>query len=212
MNYYEELIIKINDYIDNNELDIALRLINEELNMPYIPKDINNKLNELLVSIKDKDVDNYKSKVYDDQKLDDLLGGDNLNQLLGVNILIEKNLRDYKDIIDNYLLNGNNKQAKSLLIDALIRQEINDVYTIIKDDMQMEFNPRYCECIEETDSFILAYNKLKELYETDNPTYLKFGFDLLVKEYFEALPMTICEDEVEELIIKIQEEIIRLFK
>ena len=211
MNYYQEIIEDIKKYINNNEIDIAKSKILEELNMPYVPKDITNQLNDLMVTINNIKIDNYKTKVYDEQEIEDLLKGDNLNQLLGINVLIEKNLREFYDLINTYLLKGTNDQAKSILIDALIRQEINETYHIIKDDMDMEFNPRYCECIEDTDSFQLAYNKLRDIYESNYPSYLKFGFDLLVKEYYEALPMTFCEDEVEYIVDKIQKQIDSMF-
>ena len=211
MNYYQELIVNIKKNIDNMELDNALIKINEELKMPYVPKEIIEELNELLVTIKNLKIDNHKSKLYQIEDIEKMLEGDDINQLIGINILTEKNLREYHELINDYFSKGTNNQAKSILIDALIRQEINQTYYIRKDDMDMEFNPRYCECIEDTDSFQLAYAKIKDLYESNYPSYLKIGFDLLVKQYYEALPMTFCEDEVYELVSNIDKEITKMF-
>ena len=40
MNYYDELISQIETLITNKEHQQALAMIQEELNMPYVPKEV----------------------------------------------------------------------------------------------------------------------------------------------------------------------------
>ena len=193
MNYYEEIIIKITNHINDEEYDIAKSLIEEELRMPYIPNDIDVKLRELLLQIKgNKEIVN---KRLDDIKIIDYLYGDDLKQLMAVNQLVESNLRDYINVINDYFNSNCNKQALALLIDGLIRQEINYEFKLNKDGLEIVFNPRYIETIEDSDGYQVALEIINNKYGCSNPSLLNIAKDLLIRECYYSLPINYSEDE-----------------
>ena len=51
MNYYDELILQIEDLINGGKEDEALRLIQNELSLPYVPRETENRLKELKIQL-----------------------------------------------------------------------------------------------------------------------------------------------------------------
>ncbi|MBQ1379680.1 MAG: DUF3196 family protein, partial [Erysipelotrichaceae bacterium] len=40
MNYYDEILDRINELIEKGDKDNAVRMIKNELDMPYVPRDL----------------------------------------------------------------------------------------------------------------------------------------------------------------------------
>ena len=98
MNYYEETLEKINKHLNNKEVDEALKLIEKELEAPYLPKEFNDELIRLYNE--NRKVESFK---LDDDNLEDYLSSTKEKQLIAVDYLNNKNLRDYLDICNKYL-------------------------------------------------------------------------------------------------------------
>lgn len=197
MNYYEELLKNISDLIKKSKYEDAKSLIINELNMPYIPGDIENKLKEYLTQI---NASTYVLKSLTEQDIIDYLLSNPEKQLLAVDELGRKNLRDHIDICDKYLKGDGYVNAKALLIDSLIRQEINYTFTYVNDCSFIEFNPSKLLVIEETSEFKLAEKEIYDNYYKD-PSKCKLGKQLLYKEALLSLPNQIDGKIVTEKII-----------
>ena len=98
MNYYEETLEKINKYLNENKIDDALKLIEKELEAPYLPKEFNDELVRLYKE--NRKIESFK---LDDDNLEEYLYSTYEKQLIAVNYLDKKNLRDYIDICNKYL-------------------------------------------------------------------------------------------------------------
>ena len=197
MNYYDELIIKIEELMKDLAYDEAKSLIINELNLPYIPNDIEVKLNNYLSQIKEA-TNVYKSLTDDD--LIEYLKDNETKQLIAVNELNKKNLRDYIDICNEYLKNDGFINAKALLIDSLIRQEINFNFIYVNNCSLIEFNPSKLKVIEETDDFKKALNTIEDNFMKD-PSKSTMAIELLYKEALLSLPNTINGEIIAEKII-----------
>ena len=199
MNYYDELIKKIESYIENNQFNQAINEIDEELKMPYVPLDIETRLKEYLKMIK---VPESRQKSFSDDDIIEYLKGDEEKQLIAVDCLSKKNLRDYIDICEDYLNNTNiYKNAKALLIDSLINQEINHNFSCINDCSLLKFNPSKLEKLENTRDFKETNEKLFDYYLKD-PSKYKLAQELLYKEALLSLPNVIDGNMVFSKIIK----------
>lgn len=197
MNYYDELIEKIENLLSEKEYEEVKTLIISELNLPYVPKDIESKLNSYLSIIKNA---TYTIKTLSDDEILNYLDDSFDKQLLAVDELSRKNLRDYIDCCDSYLKGSGYANAKALLIDSLIRQEINYNFSFLNDGSLIEFNPSEMNVIEETDDFKDALKILGEYYLKD-PSKLQMGTELLYKESLLTLPMQINGKNVSKKII-----------
>lgn len=201
MNYYDELIENIDKYIKEKDYDQAKSLILNELNLAYVPRDIEDKLNNYLSTIKEA---TYALKSLTDEDISAYLKASYEKQLIACDELGKRNLRDYIDVCNNYLKSNGFKNAKALLIDSLIRQEINYAFEYVNDSSLLAFNPSKLKVIEETDGFIYAKAKLEENYMKD-PSKVQMGLELLYKQALLSLPAEISEDVAEKIIAYIDE-------
>ena len=191
MNYYNELIDNIEYYISQKDFYAAKTLILDELKLTYIPRDIEKKLYELLSLVKDNIESN---KNISDEDIASYLYLDNNHQLLAVATLDSKNLRNYIDICFTYLKANGYKNAKVLLIDSLIRQEINFDFIYVDNDIQLTFNPSKMCVLEESEAFKSSKKYLEDYY-LKNPSMFKLGMDLLYKDLLLNLPFQLNENE-----------------
>lgn len=197
MNYYDELIQNLEALLKDKKYDEALTIIKNELNLPYIPSEIESKFNKYLLDIKEA---TYALKSLTDEDINTYLNNSYEKQLLAVDELSRKNLRDYIDIVEGYLKSNGFKNAKALLIDSLIRQEINYEFEYVNDSLLIKFNPSKLENIEETDGFKTAYALIEDNYLKD-PSKAQMGIELLYKEALLSLPNQIDGQLVSEKII-----------
>lgn len=209
MAYYEELVKDIEKHFTEGDLFGAYGLVINELKMPYIPKDEEEKLLELKRKIEEKLPEN--PTVLNDEKIAEYLKGDDYQQLLAVNQLHRLNLNDYCDIISEYLISDGFINAKVLLIESLIAQGLNNEFECYKEGLTYHFIPRYLLLPEESDGFLEAYELLKDVF-VHNPSYLKLAKELLYKECLFALPLNYEADESKALCDRIVEFICRSFE
>ena len=194
MNYYDETLEKIENLLKEDKEKEVLDLINDELKQTYIPKDFENKLYEYLDKIKPQNI----VKSISDEEIEEFLYSTNEKQLLAVDALNKRNLRDYIDICNKYLCSDGFINAKVLLVDSLIRQEINEDIKMNNKGIEYEFIPKFLLTIEESDGFISG-NKYLNDYYLKEPSKLELAKNLLYKEMILLLPIN--QDENEGLII-----------
>lgn len=203
MNYYDELIENIDKLIKEDSLNEASRIIENELSLAYIPREIEAKLNKYLDDIK------ASTTAYNgltDEDIDVYLKDNFEHQLLAIDALCKKNLRDYIDICEAYLKNKDGYvNAKAILIDTLIRQEINYEFTYVNNSLLLKFNPINLKVIEETDGFKLADKFIYEYYLKE-PSKYNIGIELLYKDALLTLPKEIDGKTVANRIIKYIDE------
>lgn len=189
MNYYEETLNKIEELINTNHKDEALEIINEELKQIYIPKDFNEKLISYYNDLKPK-----SKKELNDDEIVEYLNNDNEHQLFAVSYLDKKNLRDYIDICNDYLCGKGFINAKVLLIDSLIRQEISEEIKMINEGIEYTFIPKYIWPIEISEGYESGIKYLNEHYLKE-PSKLEIAKSLLFKEAMLILPLNLENSE-----------------
>ncbi|MBR3005576.1 MAG: DUF3196 family protein, partial [Erysipelotrichaceae bacterium] len=139
MNYYDEILDRINELIEKGDKDNAVRMIKNELDMPYVPRDLEEKLSELLRKLDDEE---HERPYVSDEQIESFLFKDEQHQLLAVSALDKKNLRNEIPLCKRFLASKGSVNAKALLIDSLIRQEIDHQFLYEDDKRQLFFNPK----------------------------------------------------------------------
>ena len=89
-----------------------------------------------------------------------------------------------------------------LLIDSLIRQEIDKEFTVSKADETTTFNPSKLTVIEETEGYQRASELLEEAFMKE-PSKLLMARQLLSKELLLLLPMNVDGKDGEYIADKI---------
>lgn len=189
MNYYDETLVKIEELIKENKKDEAIHIIDEELKQAYIPKDFNEKLLEYK-----KDLNTASRKELSDEEIVEYLKGNHEQQLFAVAYLDKKNLRDYLDVCENYLTSNGFINAKALLVESLVRQEINEEIKMNKEGLEISFIPKYVWPIEISEGFESGIKYLTEYYLKE-PSKLEIAKSLLYKEAMLELPINLEESE-----------------
>lgn len=183
MDYYDKLIERILKIKDKNPSG-ALALIDEELNLPYIPRDIHTKLNEIKDSIYiPKDNANLSY-----EKIVEYLYASNQKQLIATYKLGEMNLRDHLDLIQDYFKSDGYFEAKVGLIMSLIEQEINHEFVFVKDKIELIFNPIHTPFPDYLPSY-KNINKMLTDYYMKDPDKLILADDELYAKFLYFLPV-----------------------
>lgn len=203
MGYYDELLVSIESLINKQDFENAKKLIDDELKMPYVPIDIENKLYEFRkLCLSDKSLNHN----FDLNLLEEYLNGTKEQALIAINQLSKLNIRNYLDIIITFLNENEDDALKGILIDIMIEQHINESITINKDGLIYEFIPSALDRPFESPCFQKALSILNELLMS-YPSLLKMAQQLLIEKFFIALPLSYEVEESRELSLSIIQQV-----
>lgn len=206
MNYYDEILNKINGFIADKDYVKAEAMIINELGMPYVPSEFEKKLLELLNEIKSNK--NYTFQQEFD--LDSYLHGDDMKQLLAIDYITKRKLLDYHDEIIAFLKGDGLIQAKELLIFELIEQQINLPLIYQKNQEVFEFNPINITPPTKSPFYLACDDKLND-YFMKNPDFYKLSKELLIGLIFDHLPLEYGLNECELIFKSIVYHLYKIF-
>ena len=206
-NYYDEILTEIENLIKEGKYDDANFLVQKELNMPYIPVDVEQKLKsfkrELNYHLSDE-------KEIREDSLDSLLRklkGKPKSQLAAASILVTRNLRECLIELKDYLSKDPCPEAAALLIEGLAEQEISDEFTLIKNGVEYTFWSDDIIPIHKSAGFLKAQSYLKDWLENDHPDFYEMAKTLLIHEVYLFLPLSYDEDEAEDLALAMLKQV-----
>lgn len=193
--YYEEIIKEVQLLIEKKDYKEAYAILSDELKMPYIPLECEAKLIELYNVCRSICELNRSEKAYSEEDLEELFQGTLEMQFQAVEICKNCNLRNHLEVVEHYLNDEPHYLIKSMLIDALIEQQIHDEIRLQHDGLEITFIPYYIDPPMEADGALETLAYLREWFENDNPSFLSMCVDTLVKESYLKLPFNVEEDE-----------------
>ena len=192
--YYEDILKKVNKLMSDADCQNAYKILEEELSMPYIPKEYEQQLIELYNACRSElQVNNEHS--YNEEDIEALLKGSLEEQFLAIEQLKKSNIRNHLEAIQTYFDQKPNELIRSYLIEALMEQNVSDEFVIMMDGLEITFNPCFVEPPMESDGAMQAIMYLKEWFENDNPTFTLMCVETLVKEAYLRLPYNIEEED-----------------
>lgn len=194
-NYYEECIEEIGRFLEAKKFLEAEEKIKEELSMPYIPKDFEEKLKVLEKEL----LQQQTEKKLGDDEIEAYLEMDELHQLMAVKALSESNMRQYPDLIQKGFDRAKSALVKISLIEACIDQQLNEEFQIEKDGLEICFVP--CTCVNPPDSSGVekCLEILRKWLESDDPSMLNLCTQCALKEAYLHLPFEIEDEESEAM-------------
>lgn len=222
-NYYLEMIAEIEDCIEKEAYEEALFLVKKELSMPYIPRDSETRLLQLQKELKAKQSirASYEKST---AELLAMLKGKPESQLLAVNQLASRNLREVLEEVRDWLQKDPQKEAASLMIEALSNQEIDEEFELVKDGVTYTFYAQDVIPVVKSDGFRYAKGHLERML-VHYPQYYEMAKHILVHECYVFLPLSyersdalglckLCTDTLysltqDEQLLKVSEEYFR---
>ncbi len=184
--FYQSVFDNIQALMRAGRNALAKELIEQELSVPYVPLEIANQLESLLAQVnKDQPV-----LIPDGaNRLDSLLKGSTAAKEKAAAILQSLNLRNYHDQVQQLLEDPDLlDEFKGELIRELIRQRIEEPFSISKDGLDFEFVPSLITP-DYKDSTLVQVRKLFEDWLGGSFVLSEdFAGQLLEQEVLETLP------------------------
>lgn len=153
--YYIDTEIKINEYILEEKFDEALKVINEELSMPYVPMDFEKFLLNAIERVPIGNINDSFSLSLE-KIIDLLLKLDKTKTDLSdlIDQLKKFNLKKEKDELEYYFHKSENKRNRAMIFELLIEE---------KADIECELgNPSKSISVKESENYKADLDKIKD--------------------------------------------------
>ena len=178
--YYDVVAIYVSILKDLEEFEEAINIIVEELSMPYIPYQYETVFNaaydELLLAKQEASFDGVTQKVFNEEDIENILTKKDTNEdLLYMAIEQMEGMNIRRMIVPIRQFIRDNEQpdfAKSLLIELMIDQEIDEDLEVVKKGVHYDINPSYAPMVLNQESGVEIYKLLMDALEDDNPSLL----------------------------------------
>jgi len=191
MNYYEEVLAKINQLMEAEHYDEALKLIDLELSMPYVPKELETKLidyrKEILSMVTKPNENNFSGEL-----IFSLLENDNLSldEKIGLLQKLEKvNVRNYLTQVNQFLNSKNKNELKTILIYLLANQEVDHEFTYENNLQKVTINPKKYDFKKSELIPLELINHLEQILPHDYPQLLEMGKVVVANLYYKLFPV-----------------------
>ena len=160
--FYDVMIIYLYALINSNDKDKALKIVKEELAMPYIPALYEDRFKEIYneLSYKEKEA---KEFILSRDKIREILetNEDKNIIILAIVEMCKLNIRDFLDSIAVFFQRNIKNIYKVMVIDALRSQGVSCDFRLVNANCESIVNPSTSENVLESD----AYSSLKSLLE-----------------------------------------------
>ena len=202
-NTYQELIDTLRHLIDDGEVEKALLLLEEELNMPYIPPEVETVLRRLESHAKAQRTTELRASVLTPSQILAYLNGDDEHQLAAIVALNELNLRAQLPLVREAFEQLNSRSLKSLLVKVCVDQQLSEELEFVDHGMTYTFIPAALTAPEDSDGYRLAKATLIDWLENDNPSMLMLALQQLDHTVLLKLPESYEADEGLDLAIEV---------
>lgn len=199
--YYEIQTINVLSLMELEKDEEAIKILEEELSMPYIPykfDEIFNSCYNSLIKKRRNSGNNYSP--YDllkDDELKELLNPKNSNEIITMAIyqLQKRNVRMYMDVIKEFLISKAPNYLKTLLLEVMSEQDINEDLNLFNGTLTMEVNPSLLTPLMEQVAIPCILDLVHKYNSENNLTINQDAYDLLMAYLGNNYPMEIEEDE-----------------
>lgn len=202
--YYDVVSMYVMTLKELGEYDEAINILIEELSMPYIPYQyemmFNTAYDEVLLEKQEAQyVVESKNQIFSIEEIEQVLKNNDCNEdllYMAIDQLQQMNIRLIIPTVRDYLLNPKRHFfAKTLLMEILIDQQVDDEFEIEKFSQYYHINPSYMPLVLEQSCYEGIANYLQKGLEDDNPSLFEQCIDFLEFMLYALYPQDIYEDE-----------------
>ena len=200
--YYDIFALYITALIASGDEDKVIEELKEELSMPWIPSKYEKIFNETYDSLLKKRAQSGKLlnqfDVYSDEEIAGIINEQPSRNLvlMALDQLQKRNIRYFLPLLKRYLADVSRpNDIKTMVIELLSNQGINETVQIVNKDQTIEVNPSKTKSLMDYPS-ICAILSLIEKKNTDkNTTVNEISEELLISYLATIYPIDIDEDE-----------------
>ena len=201
--YYDVVGQYIMSLKECEDYEEAINILIEELSMPYIPYEYENAFNtaydEILLAKQDAAYANEKKQIFSSEEIEVILNKDDVNDdllYMALDQLQQLNVRILMPSIRQYLENPKKPPfAKTLIMETLIEQQVDEELEVSKFHDYYTFNPSYSPLVLEQMCYNGIGKELVRVLEDENASLLNQCLDYLEYYLYVIYPKDIYEDE-----------------
>ncbi len=202
--YYQQLLANIEELFIKGDYSGASRLVEDELAMPYVPKETLDRL----LAYRD-DLKGYLSQekpkvILDQSRIDEFLNGSAERKAQAIGFLSEANIRGYMEPVGRYMLND---EADPLVITQLLQimrdQQLNQNVQLRKNGILLQVNPSELPDVLEQPVLQDIFRRISELFETEDPVFAQQAQSVLISFAFTLYPVLLSEQEREKVLYSV---------
>ena len=202
--YYDvvsQLLISLKEI---EEFDEAIDLLVEELSMPYIPQEydmaFNTAYDEILLAKQEANYSvEHKNQIFNTEEIATLLDKDDVNTdllYMALDQMQQLNIRSLYGSIRRFLSNIKKPDfAKTLIMEMLIEQQVDDEFEVNKQGVTYYFNPSVSPLVLAQLCYEGVGKELQRVLENENPALMNQCFDFFEYYLYSIYPKEIYEEE-----------------
>ena len=193
--YYDTILKRVENEMKRGCFEEAMKLLEEELSMPYIPKEYEERIIAKYNLCRSQLRAQEKVRCSTVEDIGDLLKGSIDEQFQAVEQLRKSNIRNHVDEVREALRTACNDWVKAFLIEALIEQSVSEEFVMEREGLEYRFVPCALTLPGQSDGVNQAVSHLREWFENEDPSFLTFCVETLMQEAYLRLPEDIDESE-----------------
>ena len=202
--YYDVVAQYVMTLKETGDFEEAINILVEELSMPYIPYEYESTFNaaydEILLAKQEVNYDlESNSQIFSTEEIELILQRDDVNEdllYMALDQMQQLNIRMLIPSIRNYLRDPNKPPfAKTLMMELMIEQQIDEEFEVAKNNTYYDFNPSYMPLVLAQTAYMGIGKKLQSALEDENPTLLNQCVDYLEYYLYHIYPKEIYEED-----------------
>lgn len=205
-NYYDIIAIYVTILMELEEDDLAIKVLEEELEMPYIPYKYEVQFNASYDELLKKRMANNKVHSAYDLLTDDelktalLSTSDNNEFIILLSQLETRNIRRFMDVLEDFLISDKIKQnSKTIILELLKLQDVNKTIKVKNFNNIIEINLSELPNVLEQDCIRLILEKINVCEENNDLNYLNYAQDILFSYVGSIYPILLKEKDVNDI-------------
>lgn len=194
--FYDIMIIYLNSLINIGEKEKALKLVKEELSMPYIPMNFEDKFLEIYkeVAYIEKEGKEYNLSR---EKIEEILCVEEDKNLIILAIveLCKLNIRDFFECIREFFKRDVKTVYKVMLVDAMRGQGVTNEFVLINKGKEYKVIPSFCENVLESKPYVYIRKIIEDKIGTKDINVCSNALENLMLYLSDIYPNNVDEEE-----------------
>lgn len=201
--YYDVLALYLNGLKETEEYEQAIDILIEELSMPYIPMEYETLFNAVydeILYLKKEASEGIERKqtVFTTDEMEVLLNRDEVNDdllYMVIDQMEDVNIRRLIPTLRRYLSDPKKPSfAKSLIMEIMIDQQVDEDFEVNKNGSIYDFNPSYAPMVLQQNAYMGIGKHIQRVLEDDNPSLMNQCIDYLEYYLYALYPREIYEE------------------
>ncbi|MBR0138000.1 MAG: DUF3196 family protein [Erysipelotrichaceae bacterium] len=203
--YYQQLLDRIEELFISKSYKEASKLVDNELSMPYVPREFEEKLLKYRDDLKGYLTEEKPEVLLSKEQVRDYLmkgSRERIAQVIG--FLASANIRNYLETVEDYLLSDFADPLTSTQILQIMRdQQLSRNIQLKKNGIILQADPSKLPDVLEQPVLQDVFRDIEELFETDDPVFMQQCQSVLLNFAFNLYPVLLNDEDREKVLYSV---------